>query len=98
MVLRHNAAHAPSLVEAVMPLDPQARAMIDRTLALNLPPVTQMTPRQARDSVRERSALLPREDVASVRDHTMDVQGGTITVRVFTPRGEGARPALVYFH
>jgi acetyl esterase len=81
-----------------MPLDPQARAMIDRTLALNLPPVTQATPAQARESVRERSALLPREDVASVRDHRVAVEGGSITVRVFTPRDPAPRPGLVYFH
>jgi acetyl esterase len=81
-----------------MPLDPQARAMIDRTLALNIPPITQMTPAQARESVRQRSAMLPREDVAAVRDHQVPVQGGTITVRVFTPRGPAPKPALVYFH
>ena len=81
-----------------MPLDPQARAMIDRTVALNLPPTSQMTPAQARASVRERSALLPREEVASVRDHQVPVSDGTIVVRVFTPRGAAAKPALVYFH
>jgi acetyl esterase len=81
-----------------MPLDPQARAMIDRTAALNLPPVSQMTPAEARASVRERSAMLPREEVASVRDHRVPVEGGTIAVRVFTPRGTAPKPALVYFH
>ena len=81
-----------------MPLDPQARKMIEATAALNLPPTSQMTPAQARASVRERSAVLPREEVASVRDHQLAVAGGTITVRVFTPRGTGPKPALVYFH
>jgi acetyl esterase len=81
-----------------MPLDPQARAMIDRTLALNLPPVTEATPVQARQAVRERSAALPREEVSSVRDHRIAVPGDTITVRVFTPHGTGPKPALVYFH
>jgi acetyl esterase len=81
-----------------MPLDPQARAMIDRTVALNLPPASQMTPAQARESVRQRSVALPREDVASVRDHQVPLQGGAIVVRVFTPRGTGPKPALVYFH
>ena len=81
-----------------MPLDPQARVMIDRTAALNLPPTSQMTPAQARASVRERAAVLPREAVASVRDHQVPVPGGTIPVRVFTPEGAAAKPALVYFH
>jgi len=81
-----------------MPLDPQARAMIERTQALNLPPTSRMTPAEARASVRERSAALPREEVASVRDHPIPVLGGTIVVRVFTPRGPAPKPALVYFH
>jgi acetyl esterase len=81
-----------------MPLDPQARLMIERTQALNLPPVGQMTPAEARESVRQRSAALPREDVASVRDHRVPVTGGTILVRVYTPRGSAPLPALVYFH
>ena len=81
-----------------MPLDPQARLMIERLQALNLPPVSKMTPSEARESVRQRSAALPREDVASVRDHRVPVTGGTILVRVYTPRGSAPLPALVYFH
>ncbi len=81
-----------------MPLHPQARTMIERTQALNLPPTSRMTPKEARDSVRQRSAALPREEIASVRDHRVPVPGGTIVVRVFTPRGTAPMPALVYFH
>jgi acetyl esterase len=81
-----------------MPLDPQARAMIERTQALGLPPTREMTPQQARDSVRQRSAALPREEVQSARDYRVAVDGGAITVRVFTPRGTAPLPALVYFH
>ena len=81
-----------------MPLDPQARLMIERTQALNLPPVGQLTPAQARASVLERSAALPREPVASVQDHQIPVAGGAIRVRVFTPHVAAPRPALVYFH
>lgn len=81
-----------------MPLDPQARAMIDRTEALNLPPVSRMTPAEARESARQRSAALPREAVASVRDHRVPVQGGTIVARVFTPHGTLPKPGLAYFH
>jgi len=81
-----------------MPLHPQARAMIDRTVALNLPPVSKITASEARESVRQRSAALPREDVASVHDHQIVVSGGHISVRVFTPAKSGPLPALVYFH
>ena len=81
-----------------MPLHPQARAMIERTQALNLPLVSQMTPAEARESVRQRSVALPREEVSSVRDHHVPVPGGSVVVRVFTPHRDGPLPALVYFH
>lgn len=81
-----------------MPLHPQAQAMIDRTLALNLPPASQMTIAQLRENARERSAPLPREAVASVRDHRVGSVNGDVLVRVFTPAGTGPLPALVYFH
>jgi acetyl esterase len=81
-----------------MPLHPQARALIDATTALNLPAVWDVTPTRAREAVRQRSAALPREDVASVRDHRVPVADGEITVRVFTPAATSPRPALVYLH
>jgi acetyl esterase len=82
-----------------MSLDPQARKIIDATLALGLPPMEQMTPAEARDSMRARTAALgPVEDVAGVQDHRMSVEGGDITVRCYTPAGRGPFPALVYFH
>jgi acetyl esterase len=81
-----------------MPLHPQARDLIDTTTALKLPAVWDVTPAQAREAARQRSAGLPREDVASVRDHRVPVSGGEITVRAFTPRATAPLPALVYFH
>ena len=81
-----------------MPLDPQVKILMERMQALNLPSAPTATPAALRMSVRERSVALPKEDVASIRDHRVAVDGGEITVRVFTPRGAGPRPALVYFH
>ena len=40
----------------------------------------------------------PEEPVASVVDHRVPVDGGAITVRVYTPEGSGPFPAFVYFH
>jgi acetyl esterase len=82
-----------------MTLDPQARKVIDATLALELPPMEQMTPPQARESMRARIAGLgPAEEVARVEEHGVAVEGGAITVRCYTPAGTGLRPALVFFH
>jgi acetyl esterase len=82
-----------------MPLDPQAKRIIDATAALGLPPIEQMTPAEARDSMRARTtALGPVEDVARVDDHRVPVEGGEIAVRCYTPAGSGPFPALVFFH
>ena len=82
-----------------MSLDPQAKRIIDATIALNLPPTEQMTPAQARESMLARTAGLgPVEDVARVADHRVPVDGGEITVRAYTPVGAGPFPALVFFH
>jgi len=40
----------------------------------------------------------PGPEVAAVADHTVPVDGGEITVRVYTPEGSGPFPAHVYFH
>jgi acetyl esterase len=81
-----------------MTLDPQARQLIERVKALNLPAVGQASLEQARENARQRSAGIPRASVAAVRDHRVAVEGGEIRVRTFTPSGAAPHPALVYFH
>ena len=82
-----------------MPLDPQAQKVIDALAALNLPPVEDSTPEEARESMRSRTAALgPFEDVAAVADHRVPVKSGEITVRVYSPGGKGPQPALVFYH
>jgi acetyl esterase len=82
-----------------MPLDPQAKQIIDATAALGLPPMEEMTPTQARDGMLARTAALgPVEDVQRIDDHRVPVAGAEITVRCYTPAGPGPFPALVFFH
>ena len=82
-----------------MTLDPQAKQIMDAMAALNLPPVEKMTPAEARENMRARTAGLgPVEDVARVTDHRVPVAGGDIAVRCYTPAGSGPFPALVFFH
>ena len=82
-----------------MPLDPQAQRVIDGMAALNLKPVEESTPAEARESIRTRTAALgPFPDVAAVVDHRVPVSGGEITVRAYSPDGPGPHPALVYYH
>jgi acetyl esterase len=82
-----------------MPLDAQAQKLADAYAALNLKPVEESTPEEARESIRSRTAALgPFEDVAAVADHKVPVAGGEITVRVYSPGGPGPHPALVFYH
>ena len=82
-----------------MPLDPQAQKIVDAMAALGLKPVEDSTPEEARESMRTRTAALgPFDDVAAVADHRLSVEGGEITVRVYSPGGTGPHPALVFYH
>src|ERR1700737_4240008 len=76
-----------------MPLDPQAQKVVDALAALNLKPIKDSTPTEARESMRTRTAALgPFEEVAAVADHRVPVTGGEITVRLYRPAGGGPHP------
>ena len=82
-----------------MPLDPQAQKVVDAIAALNLKPITDSSPAEAREAMRTRTAALgPVEDVPAVADHRVPVEGGEITVRLYAPAGVGPHPVLVYYH
>ena len=73
-----------------MPLDPQAQKVVDAIAALNLKPIKDSTPAEAREAMRTRTAALgPVEDVPAVADHRLPVEGGEITVRLYAPAGVG---------
>src|SRR5216683_4694635 len=82
-----------------MPLDPQAQSLVDAMAKLNLKPIEDSTPEEARESMRSRTAGLgPFEDVAAVTEHRVPVSGGEITTRLYVPAGPGPHPALVFYH
>ena len=82
-----------------MPLDPQAQTVVDAIAALNLKPIKDSTPAEAREAMRTRTAGLgPVEDVPAVADHRVPVEGGEITVRLYAPAGVGPHPVLVFYH
>jgi acetyl esterase len=82
-----------------MPLDPQAQALVDALAKLNLKPIEDSTPEEARESMRSRTASLgPFADVAAVAEHRVPVAGGEIPVRLYSPGGAGPHPALVFYH
>lgn len=82
-----------------MPLDPQAQSLVDALAKLNLKPIEDSTPEEARESMRSRTAALgPSDEVAAVGEHRVPVTDGEITVRLYSPGGSGPRPVLVFYH
>ena len=82
-----------------MPLDPQAQSLVDAMAKLNLKPIEDSTPEEARESMRSRTAGLgPFEEVAAVTEHRVPVTGGEIIARLYAPAGPGPHPALVFYH
>lgn len=80
-------------------LDPQARAYIDWMIQRAAPPVSAMTPAQARQFFEERRAMTQPDPPAVTQVRDMDADG--VPVRLFRPMdvdADGPRPALVYLH
>jgi acetyl esterase len=80
-----------------MPLDPQARHVIEQIASLGLPPAHTVSP----DEARANSKLRPRSpgpEVAKVEDRKVSGFGQEIPVRIYTPFGVGPFPILVWCH
>ena len=80
-----------------MPVDPQIRALLDRGTGV---PETHTLPVEvARRQYEARIALMaPAADIAAVRERAIDGPGGALRLRIYTPRGTGPFPLLVFFH
>jgi acetyl esterase len=82
-----------------MPLDPQAQNIVDAMAALNLKPVEDCTPSEAREAMRARTAALgPFDEVAKVAEHRVPVDGGEISLRLYSPSDSAPHPVLVFYH
>ena len=83
-----------------MPLDPQARAVLDAIAALGLPPMEQGTPAEARANFLVRRQLTggPPPPIHRSEDRRLPGPDGEIPVRVYRPDDRRPLPALVYFH
>ena len=83
-----------------MPLDPNARGLLDQIAAAGAPPLNEMQPADARVAAGAFAELGgPGEAVAEIVDRTIPGPGGEIPVRIYTPAGGSApRPCLLFFH
>ncbi len=83
-----------------MPLEPQIKAILDQAAAAKAPPLSSMSPGQARDEFRtmlESFGGTPPA-VAKSEDRAIDGPAGQIKLRVYTPEGKAPFPVLVFFH
>jgi acetyl esterase len=80
-----------------MPLDPQAKQVLEQIAALGLPPNHLVSPSQARINMKSRPRAAGPE-VARVEDRLIPGPGVDIPVRIYTPTGPGPFPILVWFH
>ena len=85
-----------------MLLDPQAKALLDKAAAANVPGPDQVPAPQARELYkRSRLPLQPtKPEMALVQDFTIDGGHGAVTLREFRPisADQTPLPALLYFH
>ncbi|MBA2458803.1 MAG: alpha/beta hydrolase, partial [Gemmatimonadales bacterium] len=88
--------------------NPQMQAVLEQLLALGAKPVHTLLVSQARtgptpaDAVK---ALLKKqgksaapEPVGKVENRTIEGPGGEIPIRIYTPKGNGPFPLVVYYH
>jgi acetyl esterase len=82
-----------------MPLDPQARALLDQLQALGNPPMSEQTPEEARAGFAILGSLggVPEEPVPT-EDRAVPGPAGDIPVRVYRPKSDRPLPVVVYFH
>lgn len=80
-----------------MPIDPQIQALLD--LRAKLPPLHTLSVADAREQMAARDIPgLRIPDVASVVNRDMQGPAGPLPLRIYTPRGEGPFPLMVFFH
>lgn len=83
-----------------MSLDPEARAYLEASAALGLPPIQEQGAAEARRIVIERSALLAGEPepLARVVDRSVPGPAGRIPVRVYAAGMGAPLPVVVFLH
>src|SRR5262249_51404760 len=82
-----------------MPLDPQARLLLDQMQATGMQPLHTMSvslARQMRDSLNDLAG--PGEPVHHVEDREVPGPAGAIPARLYRPAADGPLPLMVYFH
>jgi acetyl esterase len=84
-------------METQLPVDPQIQVLLDR--ATGVPATHTLAVAAARTQYEGRVALMaPPAEIAGLREQTIEGPGGLLRIRLYTPRGTGPFPLLVFFH
>ncbi len=82
-----------------MPVDPQVQAILEPMKAFTVPDLSTVEPALMRQLYAAGSGQRPAgEPVGDVAERGIPGPAGDVTVRIYTPFGDGPFPALVYFH
>ena len=81
-----------------MPLDPQARAILDLLAASGMPDLSIVEPAVIRKLTEAAVVLDQGEPVARVENRTLPGPAGEIPVRIYVPQTNGPLPVVAYFH
>ena len=82
-----------------MPLDPQARTLLDQLAAMGAPPLSQQTPEEARAGFAVLAAVAgAAEEPVPTEDRSVPGPAGDIPVRIYRPAAGKPLPVVVYFH
>ena len=82
-----------------MPLDPQARLLLDQMASTGTPPLQTLSVPDARAMMESMNVLLGEgEPVAHVADREIPGPAGPVPTRLYRPEAGGPLPLLVYFH
>jgi len=82
-----------------MPLDPQAKAILDQFASMGGPQLHEMSVAQARELILGMVALAGEpESIARIENRTVPGPAGEIPIRIYAPVGTAPFPVLVYFH
>jgi acetyl esterase len=82
-----------------MPLDPKVKEFLYIMKKIGAPPVSSMTPEEARRSILDKPKLpFSPPPISRAADSVIPGPGGDLTIRVYTPEGKGPFPILIFSH
>jgi acetyl esterase len=81
-----------------MPLDPQAKVVIDMIEALGVAELTADTDPSTVRAMMNAAVLPSGIEIASVTERKIPGPNGPVPVRIYRPAGDAPKPVVVYYH